>query len=41
MGDDVGFRIEAYQGDAVLGTIVVRVNGRWVDANRGGGACTG
>ena len=31
MGDDVGFRIEGYKGDTVLGTLVVRVNGKWVD----------
>ena len=32
MGDNIGFRIEAYKGDTVLGTLVVRVNGKWVDA---------
>jgi hypothetical protein len=37
MGDDVGFRIESYKGDTVLGTLVVRVNGKWVDAQPGGG----
>ena len=37
MGDDVGFRIEAYKGDTVLGTLVVRVNGKWVDAQAGVG----
>ena len=32
MGDNVGFRIEAYKGETVLGTLVVRVNGKWMDA---------
>jgi len=41
MGDDVGFRIEAYKGDTVLGTLVVRVKGKWVDAQRGGGGLRG
>lgn len=35
MGENVGFRIEAYKGDTVLGTLVVRVNGKWVDAQAG------
>jgi hypothetical protein len=40
MGDNVGFRIEAYKGQTVLGTLVVRVNGKWVDAQpvAGGGS---
>jgi hypothetical protein len=37
MGENVGFRIEAYKGDTVLGTLVVRVNGKWVDAQAGVG----
>ena len=37
MGANVGFRIEAYKGDTVLGTLVVRVNGKWVDAQAGVG----
>ena len=41
MGDDVGFRIEAYKGDTVLGTLVVRVKGKWVDAQLGGGGLRG
>jgi hypothetical protein len=41
MGDDVGFRIEAYKGDTVLGTLVVRVKGKWVDAKLGGGGLRG
>jgi hypothetical protein len=41
MGDDVGFRIEAYKGDTVLGTLVVRVKGKWVDAQPGGGGLRG
>lgn len=28
-GHNVGFRIHAYKGDAVLGTLVVRINGKW------------
>jgi hypothetical protein len=37
MGNNIGFRIEAYKGDTVLGTLVVRVNGKWVDAQSAGG----
>ena len=40
MGDDVGFRIEAYKGNTVLGTLVVRVKGKWIDAQLGGGPLT-
>jgi hypothetical protein len=36
-GPDVGFRVEAIDGDnAPLGHIVVRVNGKWVEARIGG-----
>ena len=31
-GDDVGFRIERTQDGIPIGTIVVRVNGRWMAA---------
>jgi hypothetical protein len=31
-GADLGFRVEATQGDQVVGRVVVKVNGAWVDA---------
>jgi hypothetical protein len=31
-GWDVGFRIDAIDGDKVVGRIVVRINGEWVEA---------
>lgn len=31
-GSDVGFRVEGQRGDAVTGTLVVRVDGKWIDA---------
>jgi hypothetical protein len=34
-GPDVGFRVEATQGDRVVGQIVVKVNDRWVEATLG------
>jgi hypothetical protein len=30
-GTDLGFRVEARQGNALVGTLVVRVNGQWVE----------
>lgn len=30
-GDDVGFRIDSRKGAKPVGTIVIRVNGRWVE----------
>ena len=36
-GGDVGFRVEARRADAVVGKLVIRVNGKWVDAEFGGG----
>lgn len=30
-GDDVGFRIEGHQGATPVGTLVIRVDGRWVE----------
>jgi len=36
-GDDIGFRIESRRGDAIVGRLVVRVDGKWVDAEFGGG----
>jgi hypothetical protein len=31
-GEDVGFRVEGMQGDQPAGAIVIRVNGKWVEA---------
>lgn len=31
-GEDVGFRVEGMIGDQPAGTIVVRVNGQWFEA---------
>ena len=40
-GPDVGFRVEAIDGDNTpLGHIVVRVDGKWVEARIGGFANT-
>jgi hypothetical protein len=30
-GDDVGFRVQGRKGDTPVGTLVVRVNGEWVE----------
>ena len=30
-GSDIGFRIEGWQGSTPTGTIVIRVNGQWVE----------
>jgi hypothetical protein len=35
-GDDVGFRVEGFRGEVPSGTIVIRVNGNWVEAEIGG-----
>jgi hypothetical protein len=35
-GSDVGFRVEGQRGDAVTGTLVVRVDGKWIDAQLAG-----
>jgi len=32
-GDNVGFRVEGMQGDVPTGTVVIRVNGQWVEAS--------
>lgn len=29
-GDDLGFRIDSHKGGKPVGTLVIRVNGRWV-----------
>jgi hypothetical protein len=40
-GADVGFRVEAIDGDNVpVGRIVIRVDGKWVEARIGGFADT-
>jgi hypothetical protein len=31
-GDEIGFRIDGWQGSMPIGTFVVRVNGQWVEA---------
>lgn len=36
-GNDLGFRIEGRRGDTVVGRLMVRVDGEWVDAEFGGG----
>jgi hypothetical protein len=38
-GSDVGFRVESidHKSGAVIGHVVVNVNGKWVDAQIGGG----
>ena len=30
-GDDFGFRVQGRKGDTPVGTLVVRVNGEWVE----------
>jgi hypothetical protein len=32
VGDDLGFRIERWQGNKPVGTFVVKVKGTWVEA---------
>jgi hypothetical protein len=34
-GTDFGFRIEGDQNGTAVGTLVVRVNGKWIDAREG------
>jgi hypothetical protein len=36
-GADVGFRVEGMYGEVPTGTVVINVNGRWVEARLGGG----
>jgi hypothetical protein len=31
-GDDIGFRLEQSKGKAAIGTLMVRVNGQWLEA---------
>ena len=35
-GNDFGFRMETTQNGIAVGKLVVRVNGRWIDAQLGG-----
>ena len=35
-GADVGFRVTGLRGDTPVGVVVLRVNGRWVEAEIGG-----
>ena len=34
-GSDLGFRVESTKGDIAVGKFVVRMNGRWIDAQVG------
>jgi hypothetical protein len=36
-GNDVGFRVESLRGNTPVGTLVIRINGQWVDAEFGVG----
>jgi hypothetical protein len=36
-GSEVGFRVEAWRGSTPLGTLVVRIDGEWVEADFAGG----
>jgi hypothetical protein len=35
-GSDIGFRVEHTEGNTALGTFMVRVNGKWVEAQVSG-----
>ena len=37
-GADFGFRVEGRKGDTRVGSLVVRVNGQWVEAQFASGA---
>jgi hypothetical protein len=37
-GSDIGFRVEARDGQALYGKLVVRIDGEWVEAKAAGGA---
>jgi len=30
-GDEIGFRLDSWQGKTPVGTLVIRVNGQWVE----------
>ena len=34
-GEDVGFRVEALRGEVPTGVIVIKINGKWVEAQVG------
>ena len=34
-GNDLGFRVESTKGEIAVGKFVVRINGRWIDAQVG------
>ena len=34
-GSDLGFRVESTKGEIAVGKFVVRINGRWIDAQVG------
>lgn len=36
-GSDLGFRIDGRKGNTPLGTLVVRINGQWVEVGSMGG----
>jgi hypothetical protein len=36
-GSDLGFRVDGRKGNTPLGTLVVRINGQWVEAEFGAG----
>ena len=35
-GADVGFRVEGHRAGVAVGTLVIRVNGQWVEADPNG-----
>jgi hypothetical protein len=35
-GPDVGFRVEGHRGEVAVGTLVIKVNGQWVEADPNG-----
>lgn len=39
-GPDIGFRVTGMYGDVPAGTLMIRVNGAWVEAHLGGGVIT-
>jgi hypothetical protein len=36
-GSDVGFRVEAWRGSTPIGQLLVRIDGKWVEADFAGG----
>lgn len=36
-GSDIGFRVTGRAGDNAVGTLMVRINGEWVEAQPAGG----